>query len=85
VRRIHLPLGPLGSQRAGNSTFFSGLFVRDSGRVEVMGHDMSRMLRNLELKAGENFSIEERADELQAVAALGSGPRQHRPTVAERT
>jgi hypothetical protein len=51
----------LASQRAGNSTFFSGLFVRDSGRVEVMGHDMSRMLRNLELKAGENVLIEGRA------------------------
>ena len=35
----------LGPNGAGKSTLFqllSGLFVADSGRIEVMGHDMSR-------------------------------------------
>ena len=40
--RVHRPARPNG---AGKTTLFqllSGLFVADSGRIEVMGHDMSR-------------------------------------------
>jgi ABC-type multidrug transport system ATPase subunit len=40
--RLHCPFGPIG---AGKSTPFqlrSGPVVPDSGRIEVMGHDMSR-------------------------------------------
>src|SRR5262249_17228054 len=51
VRGVSLVAGPgefialLGPNGAGKSTLFqllSGLFVPDSGRIEVMGHDMTR-------------------------------------------